>query len=296
MDESRKHRKKNPESGAGDGLQRDIIKMVSGLKPPFPESGEESWEKFRNKIEKGDGDNLSERWLNAGRILVYAVAASILLFIVFFTAGQLSQKKVTVPRGTRQTVFLPDSSKVVLNADSEMSYSRWLWNFRRSVKLRGEAFFVVRKGKKFSVICNPGEVMVKGTSFNVFSRKDAFEVKCLEGMVLVDVPENHAVTLKAEEAVRYDPESGRQTVYSFNAGKAGSWMRGEFIFEHAPLEMVFHELERQFDIRILYSGAAAGRKYTGSFNNRNLQSALDLVCVPMGLKYTFLDEHTIQIN
>ena len=35
MDESRKHRKKNPESGAGDGLQRDIIKMAIGIRNDF---------------------------------------------------------------------------------------------------------------------------------------------------------------------------------------------------------------------------------------------------------------------
>ena len=59
---------------------------------------------------------------------------------------------------------------------------------------------------------------------------------------------------------------------------------GEFTFEDAPLNSVFMEIERQFNVKFA-SLKFSNKYFTGGFTNKNLVEALDIVCIPMGLTY-----------
>ena len=39
-----------------------------------------------------------------------------------------------------------------------------------------------------------------------------------------------------------------------------------------------------------------GRLYTGRFSNKNLEEALQLVCLPMGLNFTIMDTGVVKIE
>ena len=82
-------------------------------------------------------------------------------------------------------VYLPDSSQVILNAESKISFNKKTWDENRNVTLEGEAFFKVAKGKRFTVATESGIITVLGTQFNVENRKNFFEVTCYEGLVSV---------------------------------------------------------------------------------------------------------------
>jgi hypothetical protein len=43
-------------------------------------------------------------------------------------------------------------------------------------------------------------------------------------------------------------------------------------------------LERQFDVDVFIDGDT-NRYYTGYFNNKNLNGALELICIPMNLEW-----------
>jgi ferric-dicitrate binding protein FerR (iron transport regulator) len=48
--------------------------------------------------------------------------------------------------------------------------------------------------------------------------------------------------------------------------------------------VVFEELERQFNV-VVQAPDLANRFYTGRFNTKDLNEALQLVCLPMGLQF-----------
>ena len=54
-------------------------------------------------------------------------------------------------------------------------------------------------------------------------------------------------------------------------------------------------MERQFKVEIITKNIGE-RFYTGYFNNRNLKDALEMVCLPMNLKYSYKDKSTIIIK
>jgi ferric-dicitrate binding protein FerR (iron transport regulator) len=89
-------------------------------------------------------------------------------------------------------------------------------------------------------------------------------------------------------------ENKRLLVGKFDLSEA-DWRNGEFIFSDTPLNEVFMELGRQFNIKIK-AQSHEGRIYTGRFSNKNLQEALQLICLPMGLTYRIENDSSVVIE
>ena len=111
------------------------------------------------------------------------VAASIAIILGIFLYNP--QKIYTSNYGEQISVTLPDGSEMILNAKSIASFDKSSWNVNREVSLKGEAFFKVKKGGKFTVVTDNGNISVLGTQFNVQSQDSFFEVTCFEGKVKV---------------------------------------------------------------------------------------------------------------
>ena len=60
-------------------------------------------------------------------------------------SNDLSKVSFITERGDKKEVYLPDGSKIVLNADSELSYPREFNDSIREVTLVGEAFFDIKR-------------------------------------------------------------------------------------------------------------------------------------------------------
>ena len=105
---------------------------------------------------------------------------------IFFGARNFASYTEYAGNGTQNTFLLPDNSEIVLNSASEIQYKKWNWDNNRALKLQGEAYFKVAKGKKFEVVTNLGKVAVLGTQFNVKARENRFDVTCFEGRVKVN--------------------------------------------------------------------------------------------------------------
>lgn len=82
--------------------------------------------------------------------------------------------KVKVAYGSKTTIELPDSSVVVLNSGSSLSYPEKFETGSRTVMLNGEAFFEVKKNthRPFYVKTKDITIRVLGTKFNVKSYPD----------------------------------------------------------------------------------------------------------------------------
>ncbi len=109
----------------------------------------------------------------------YWIAASVgvFLMLVISLTIRVSQPAIITHKtsyGETQLIKLPDSSSVLLNANSSISYQEdWLESSERNVTLMGEAFFNVHHTKdhrRFFVHANAVTVEVLGTSFNVLNR------------------------------------------------------------------------------------------------------------------------------
>ena len=192
------------------------------------------------------------------------------------------------------SAYLPDGSVVYLNSGTTLQYNSRTWAERREVKLEGEAFFKVKRGSTFSVITSKSITSVLGTSFNVYARGAEVRVCCITGKVLVTSTCNGESKLLLPGNVTTVEENTHVELRKANVDLEAKWVDGKFYFQQARIERVLEEMERQYNVEIVYKGGS-GRMYTGFFTNKNLLEALDLVCIPMQLHYRKLNSSTIEI-
>jgi transmembrane sensor len=254
---------------------QDIFK---GWKVPSGKSNEQAWLEVQEKINQRQSQPkvISFNW--RPMISVAAAAAIIVGLILFWPDHQLNS--FSSSEGQMEVVILPDASVATLNAGSTLTFSDD-WSNERVLNLNGQAFFEVVKGSKFSVVTSSGVVEVLGTSFDVYSRESDFRVACHTGKVMVRVGNQALEITPGFTALLHD---GSLQISEFNSANP-DWRKGEFIFDAAPLSDVFHELERQFGVKV-ETPSLEGRLYTGRFSNKNLDESLQLICLPMGLKYS----------
>ncbi|MFY0598542.1 MAG: FecR family protein [Cyclobacteriaceae bacterium] len=218
------------------------------------------------------------------KLWIGGIAASLALLIGFFFLLK-SETTITTSFGEQTAFQLPDDSEVTLNANSVISYADSDWEDSRKLELEGEAFFSVKKGKRFTVETTSGAVTVLGTKFNVQIIEALFEVVCYEGKVMVSQNDTEYI-LTPGKAFRLIGDVPSE--YS-TGSKAPGWKNHESTFESLPLKYVLVALENQFNIQ--FDGAVLDQDllFSGSFPHSDMELALKIVFEPLQVDYTIKD-------
>jgi ferric-dicitrate binding protein FerR (iron transport regulator) len=253
------------------------------------------WDEINSGISQDEKQANVTRSISMRKVYMAAASVVILLGAFFIFRNMTTSTPPTVAStqaGEQKSVTLPDGSTATLNADSRISYQADQWSNRRNVDLNGEAFFDVKKGKKFQVNTPSGNMVeVLGTSFNVYTRQKDFKVECMTGKVkLTDATKKNTLVLAPGMGSRI--EAGKLKTYKFDKSEVSNWRKGEFQYQETPLGQVFAEIERQFNVKVAYKTDVKNRLYTGFFSNKDLASALKFICEPMSLKYTIKNDST----
>lgn len=244
---------------------------------------DKNWDKIYSNINKET--STSERGKLPFMKIAISVAAAIIL-IGFVTSIWGGNNNLTATsRGEISSLVLPDSSVVEINVDSKISFDKKNWEKERKLSLKGEAFFNVKKGDKFSVYTNKVIVEVLGTSFNVYDRGMYVDVRCETGKVRV-------INKMIKDTIILNPGFGAKMLgtnkletYNFHITDKNTWKDGIISFENQSLKFVFEELERQYNIKVIVDKTILTKKYTGYFLIGDLEKSLYSICWPMHLKY-----------
>ncbi len=210
-----------------------------------------------------------------------AAVVAVLLTGSYFYLNTLDET-ITTQYAQSKEVMLPDSSEIILNADSQLSYSEKNWNKERNISLKGEAFFKVAKGKRFTVTTEEGTVTVLGTQFNVVHREGFFEATCFEGLVSVTY-DGKEIKLPAGNS--FLSINGKITQSKAAINGTPSWLKKESTFKSIPLTYVFDEFERQHNTTIETKNIDTAQLFTGTFSNTNKELALRSICAPLQIKF-----------
>ena len=211
-----------------------------------------------------------------------SIAASILVVLGCYFAFNFEEITYKTSYAEQKTINLPDGSEVVLNAKSVINFNEKDWLNNRTILLKGEAFFKVKKGSTFSVQTSNGLVRVLGTQFNVKDTDTFFEVVCYEGKVSVTNNKKEYV-LSPGNAIR--KVDGKDSEKHNKENSLPSWLNGESSFVSVPLKYVILELEKQYNIQIDAHRIDDSIIFTGSFSNKDLKLALVSVFKTMDIQY-----------
>jgi transmembrane sensor len=274
----------------------DPLEMFSRTRIDWEKSKDQVWAELEKRIESPHVSRtriLFKPWLKLAVAASLTLLVGISVFMLFYT------RTVQVPAGQHSKIYLPDHSLVRLNAQSVLSYKPLIWRFSRMVKFEGEAYFVVEPGKKFEVTSGNGKTTVIGTSFNVYSRNNEYQVTCVSGMVQVTAGyNNNKVVLHPGQKVELINENRLEVESEFNAEYTLSWLNNKLSFTSVSLEKVFEEISRQYGV-LINIPEGLENTYTGTFlRSTPVENALNLVCKPFNLKFTLKskDEYIISRN
>jgi transmembrane sensor len=271
-----------------------LSNYMGSLELPEGRTKDDAWKILINKIESTEQTIATVRHFPLKTVLSIA-ASVIIIFGSWLAFRYFSLYSVSASNGQTADIVLPDNSRLKLNSGTTIKYNKYRWKNNRHVLINGEAFFDVVKGNEFIVESEGKKITVLGTTFNVYSRDQKFEVRCFSGKVRVEIPSVKPALLVKGQAVKSDASHSTFNTFSFNPEQDVRWTKGEFYFEQEKLDFVFEEMERQFNVTIV-SPAFNERLYTGFFRKGSLKMALDNVCLPMGIEYEIADSAHIVIK
>lgn len=287
-------------------LQYQEQKRLWKLTPPPPTAEvdtDAAWLKVRTTI-RPQQQRAKQRilWPATARI-----AASVGLLIGLAWLARLFffpyYSMEVVASGDEQKMFmLPDSSQVWLNKDSRLMYDSDFSETERTVILEGEAFFVVKYNpqKPFSVETAQALTTVLGTSFNLraYSEEETVELQVATGKVAFAAEDKQGQTLvpAGYAAVLQKPAN---TINKFESltENAWAWKTGHLVFRGKPLAEVTAVLERYYGISLpIQNSQLANCRFTGSFQDAELEEVLQVLEATLQLEYTRKNEQSYTLS
>lgn len=280
--------KKDFEASGEADMYRKILQVANELETPT-RSNDLLGKIDAQNDKKGDE---SIRTLPFSASMLYKIAAFIVVLLGLWYVFKPSAPNFSTGHGEQITVFLPDSSQVILNSKSSLAFDEGNWQYERTVHLEGEAFFKVKKGPQFQVLTDQGAIRVLGTSFNVNEGPDFFEVKCYSGKVAAAATDQKTSVLTLGMAKRVF----KDTVEDWNFDpKELSWQEGVSRFRETPLFMVLFALENQFGLKFSNTEKYKDEKFTGVFLHSDAKLAVKTVLSAMQIDY-MIENGTVLIE
>ncbi|WP_142688340.1 FecR family protein [Chitinophaga polysaccharea] len=188
------------------------------------------------------------------------------------TNGEVVFNTMSTPRGRQFRLTLPDGTLVWLNAASSIRYPTVFPGKERKVEVTGEAYFEVVKNPSvpFRVrVNNKAEIEVLGTHFNVnaYENEQSIATTLLEGSVRVSVANRRgpgAVVLRpGQQAQLSNADITGIKVANANTEKAVAWKNGLFYFDGATLAEIMRQMERWYDIEVVYENGVPDIEFEG---------------------------------
>ena len=269
--------------------------------------------------------NLFKKWRTAVAVILVVALTGAISYFVFQPRSSTAQFNYRVSAlsgglienvntsGKPISLLLSDGSVVQLSSNSRIAYSN---NFdttaTRDVYLSGEALFTVTKNplKPFRVFANEIVTKVLGTSFIIssFEKDTVIQVTVKTGKV--SVYSQSAVNAKETSSTylggiivtpnqklvykRLSQQFEKNLLNNPELITADSVIEKEMLYEEAPLEQVFTQLSKIYEINIVYDNELVKRcTVTADLRNESFYKKLELICKAIGAQYEIIDGQVI---
>jgi transmembrane sensor len=310
---------------------KNTWQLMKDDQTPDEINANKEWAYFQDVLEqdaRGERDYTSDMTGKRGIIrrivMATAVAASVLLLVTVGYKWLSNEKSDTSPvvatvekvntatvvvrheintTGKAQRIVLADSSEILLDPLSEITWNEPFTNNKRDIVLKGRARFKVAKDKTrpFTVISGRLATTALGTQFIVtaFEQDEFITVQLYEGRVVVKPADSIHTKPKKDfylmpgEELLYSNKQNTASVRRFTEGNTaarkeapeelsaadqpslpvekGSW----YMFNNQPLAQVFKQLEEMYGVEIVYSSADIERMYfIGKFSKNDSVSTI----------------------
>jgi len=254
-----------------------------------------AYDKLINRIKFAEGTQVQSRVqkisLQVNQFVKYAAIIFLIFsfgFLSYYYINEESAKDelctISVPRGNKSEVTLPDGSKIWLNNNSKLIYPKKFNKSERKVELIGEGYFEIQRNTRVPFIVQTSDINIKvlGTKFNVcaYPNDKFIETTLVSGKVTVQAKENPEIekTLSPGESLTFDKVSNHTTITQVDTKFYTYWMKGEFSFKDEKFETLAKRIERIYNVEITFGDPSLKEKiYTGDFKvDDNIYTILEI--------------------
>jgi len=190
----------------------------------------------------------------------------------------------------QQVIYLSDSSKVTLAANSQLKYHKQFTGNERDVVLQGKAYFEITPNKQLPFVIRTQNTKIKvlGTKFLVDANNPQKEI------VVVDEGHVAFTSLKSDKSKTLELTANEIGVWNATSDSLSEQLNTDpnfnavlskrIIFKEAPLKTVIHDFERYYQVKIeLADKSLETRKYSGSFSNLEAEKAIQILVNSLNL-------------
>lgn len=241
----------------------------------------------------------------AACLLAFILILKNLDFLPDFTGNEIKELPETVwisksnPKGIKSKILLPDSSRVYLNAGSQIKYPD---NFieNRHVYLEGEAFFEVYEDKEHPFVVEALHVktQVLGTSFNINSLyPGSVEIGLATGSIkILNATTGKELLLAPGEGSKIIPANDEMEKYKVDPETISQWKEGILHFNNENFERVIKKLENWYGVQINVTGEIPKGTCNGTFQKHTYLTNV-LKVLGHALDFSFdIDKNQVTIN
>lgn len=234
-----------------------------------------------------------------------------------------SVNKIVVPLGSKAWFSLSDGTFVTLNAGSTLNVSNGYGINNRIVRLDGEGYFNIAKDTNNPFVVQTPFLNVRalGTEFNVkaYSVDKTIETTLVSGSLQIEpvkevnqgritvLKPNQKVTFFKEDFVFTDEQEDKENEIpartvsvkkirtvaparlikeDIDVNPVTSWKENRWIFEEQSLAQIAVDLERKFDVRIIFeSEKLKSYRFTGTILAEPIEQVLIALSMTAPINY-----------
>lgn len=231
--------------------------------------------------------------------LAFLVGALSFYYLGNSGAVEVSQNEISVPKGNRTLVALPDGSEVWLTNGSKLIYPENFDADTRNVELQGEAFFKIthKEDQTFVVKLGDHQVKVLGTEFSVLSypEDNTIQVDLITGKVQMDVRSHDnknqykSIILEPSHSLVFDKTSGILSKSKISDSFFKYWKDGVYEFEDELFVNLAKKVDRIFGVEIIFEDEEIkNRTFTGTINiDDNIYTMMEVFKHASGKPFEF---------
>ncbi|MGX5816917.1 FecR family protein [Chitinophaga lutea] len=200
---------------------------------------------------------------------VAAVALPLLAASAWWLLRDNGDRQIASAFGQHRNLVLPDSSTVLLNANSSLRYGSFSEG-RREVWLQGEALFDVRPRYRrhpepFTVHAGQVKVEVLGTVFNIRHRPGKTQVFLQEGRIRVTAANAAPIVLQPGQQVTFDSAANKVSYMPGDADVSLAWTSRKMELRHTSVRDIIQTLHDQYGFKVVLEDTSiASRRIDGT--------------------------------
>jgi ferric-dicitrate binding protein FerR (iron transport regulator) len=230
-------------------------------------------------------------WWRVAAIIMMPITLLVSLSLLSGNKPDVQEYTVFAEYGQKNRILLPDGTHIWLNSGSEISYTSDFNQANRNIKLKGEAFFDVKKNTRhsFNVEVDSINIQVLGTVFNVSAYDNAPDIKVSLERGKVEIRKNRdnllLATLNPNEQASVDRKKLLAATTACDAWTESIWHQNILTLHNVSAEEMIKKLERWYGVNITVQNLTKSRKYGFTIKDESLREMLELINIITPISY-----------